>query len=114
MRAIINHLFILLVGDHFNPLGMVRSLGEEHINPIVVLVGEDSYLVQSSKYIRRLHKVHSAQEGLELIIKEYSKSSYKPFILTGSDDIIAVIDRNYDRLCRDFFFFNCRRARACE
>ena len=106
MRAIINHLFILLVGDHFNPLGMVRSLGEEHINPIVVLVGEDSYLVQSSKYIRRLHKVHSAQEGLELIIKEYSKSSYKPFILTGSDDIIAVIDRNYDRLCRDFFFFN--------
>ena len=40
-KRILDHKFILLVVDHYNPLGIVRSLGEEGIIPIVILVCEN-------------------------------------------------------------------------
>ncbi len=32
-----NHTFIIYGGEHYNPLGMVRSLGEEGIKSIVII-----------------------------------------------------------------------------
>ena len=43
---------------------------------------------------------------MEYIITTYSQEGEKPFLLTGSDKIIAVIDRNYNRLIDKFYFFN--------
>ena len=52
--SIYKHKFIVFAIDHFNSLGIIRSLGEKGINPIVVLYGEKSKLVQKSKYVSRI------------------------------------------------------------
>lgn len=100
------HKFILLVGDHYNPLGIVRSLGRAGIKPIVVLVASKSHFVAKSRYVGKLHYVKSKEEGLELIIDKYSNEKKHPFIYTGSDDIESLIDLNYNRLIQHFYFWN--------
>ena len=100
------HKFVILGDGHFNTLGMVRSLGEVGIRPDVVLVGNNWKVVGASKYIHSLHISDSIEDGLEYIILTYSQQIEKSFLLTGSDKIIAVIDRNYNRLIDKFYFFN--------
>ncbi len=101
------HLHIVFVEDHYNPLGVVRSLGEEGVRPIVVLVDDNKpCLVNKSKYIGKLHLVKSIEEGYDLIISKYSNESLKPFIYTCSDDIESYIDRHYNELISHFYFFN--------
>lgn len=39
-KPLLKHKFVVYGGDHANPLGMVRSLGEMGIAVDVVLVGE--------------------------------------------------------------------------
>lgn len=100
------HRFIIFGDGHFNTLGMIRSLGEVGLYPDVVLVGRGNSAVSASRYIRQLHISETIESGLEYIILTYSKEKEKPFLLTGSDKIIAVIDRNYDYLINSFYFFN--------
>lgn len=101
-----SHRFIILGDGHFNTLGMIRSLGEVGIRPDVVLVGRNLATVSASKYIQHLQVADTYDAGIEYIITTYSKETEKPFLLTGSDKIIAVIDRNYNRLLEKFYFFN--------
>ncbi len=102
-----NHLHIVFAHDHYNPLGVVRSLGEEGVMPIVVLVDDNKpCLVNKSKYIGKLHLVKSIEEGYDLIISKYSKENLKPFIYTCSDDIESYIDLHYNELISHFYFFN--------
>ena len=105
IEALKRHKFIILGDGHFNTLGMVRSLGEAGIRPVLVLTGHH-HTVASSKYIQHLHIAASYEDGLEYIISHYSQEKEKPFLLTGNDQIIAIIDRNYNRLIEKFYFFN--------
>ncbi len=101
-----NHKYILFVGDHRNPLGLVRSLGKEGLKPIVVLVCEHPYLVNHSKYVDTLHKVSTKEEGLNLIKQLYGNEPNKPFIYTADDELTSYLDMHYDELKDSFFFFN--------
>ena len=103
------HKFIVFCSDHYNPLGVVRSLGEKGIRPIVVLNVEKvaPYLIVKSKYPSAIHKVNSAEEGLDFIIERYGDEKMcKPFIYSSSDDICQLLDQNYDRLRDSFYFFH--------
>lgn len=103
------HKFIVFCSDHYNPLGIVRSLGEKGIRPIVVLNTEKVKpgLIIKSKYPSIIHEVNTPEEGLEFIIEHYgNEKSCKPFIYSSSDDICQLLDNNYDRLKESFFFFH--------
>lgn len=106
MNTIFEHKHIVFCGDHYNPLGIVRSLGEGGIKPIVVLVGKHAYLVNHSNYVGVLHRVKSNEEGLILIIDKYSNENLKPFIYTGSDDTSELLDKHYNELIDHFYFAN--------
>ena len=95
------HKFIILGDGHFNTLGMVRSLGEVGIRPDVVLVDHNRMIVASSKYIHSFFVADTIEKVYNMTPEERAK-----FLLTGSDKIIAVIDRNYNRLIDKFYFFN--------
>ena len=101
-----SHRFIILGDGHFNTLGMIRSLGEVGLRPDVVLVGHGQTTVSASKYIRYLYVTDTCEAGIEFIISKYSTEKEKPLLLTGSDKIMSVIDRNYNRLINRFYFFN--------
>ena len=93
--------------EHYNPLGIVRTLGESGISPIVVCVKGELEFVGHSKYVKEAYYVDSPEDGLEFIINRFGKiTDYKSFILTGDDVTVALLDRNYDRLKDYFYFYN--------
>lgn len=101
-----DHKFIVFCVDHYNPLGMCRSLGEEGIRPIVILIGEHPVLINHCKYVKTLHMVKTPKDGLTLLINRYGNEPEKPFVLTGSDDLTELLDQHYDDLIDKFYFFN--------
>ena len=93
--------------DHYNPLGIVRTLGEAGINPIVVVVKSYPKLVSLSKYVKVKHLVNDPEEGIQLILSKYATSkTEKSFILTGDDVTVATLDAHYDQLKDSFYFYN--------
>lgn len=107
-KELYKHKFIVFCYDHYNPLGIIRSLGEKGIRAIVILncKGKTARLIPSSKYPQIIHKVNSIEEGFNLLLSKYGQKKYKPFIYSSSDDICELLDKNYELLIDKFFFFH--------
>lgn len=103
------HRFIVFDGNHFNPLGIVRSLGEVGIKSDVIALSSDAIMIKS-KYVNRVALVETEEEGIEFILNNYLHEQAKPFILTGNDSVMSTIDRHYDQLKDYFYVFNCGKA----
>ena len=97
---------IVFGGEHYNPLGAIRSLGEAGMNPIAIIVRGEHRITSLSKYINRLHRVDSVQEGYDLLLKQYSNEKIKPIIITCDDTVTSWIDIHYNELKDKFVFFN--------
>lgn len=101
------HLHILFGHDHYNPLGVVRSLGEDGISPVVILISRGKpHLVNKSKYLGKLHWVRSIEEGYQVLLSNYGNETLKPFVYTCSDDSESFLDLHYNELIDHFYFFN--------
>lgn len=92
--------------DHYNPVGIVRTLGEAGIRPIAVVVKSKPKQVGKSKYVKKVYYVKDSEEGVGLIIKKFGQTNEKHFILTGDDITVMTLDRHYDDLKDSFYFFN--------
>lgn len=101
------HKFIIFCEDHFNPLGLCRSLGEKGIKPIVVTFGAKPRILKRCKYIGSISHFADMEHALAHIEEEYGYEEFKPFILTGADNTTQLLDENYERLVTKFYFFNC-------
>lgn len=106
VNSILNYNFIVFCSDHYNPLGVVRSLGEEGISPVVILVtgGSSPFLITRSKYPRHIHIVKTIEEGYSILLHKYALEG--GFVYTCSDSIESYMDLHYDELKDHFFFFN--------
>ena len=96
-NTIKKHKFIIFCEDHYNPLGICRSLGEEGISPIVVLLS-DSGMITHCKYVDIVYRVKSRDEGLFLIVEKFGNETYKPFLYTADDITTSFLDNQYDKL----------------
>lgn len=102
---------VFVCKDHYNPLGIVRTLGEAGINPIAVVVKSDPRLVSKSKYVKTKHIVNTPEEGIQLILSKYAVSKKeKSFILTGDDVTVTTCDQHFDELKDYFYFYNAGEA----
>ncbi len=103
-----NHKFILFVEDHYNPLGICRSLGEKGIKPIVILIsnGQKPVLLTKCKYVSTLHIVGDLDEGYGLLLSKYGNEGCKPFVFCCDDNSESYLDCRYDELKNRFFFYN--------
>lgn len=102
--------YIIIGGDNLNTLGIVRSLGEVRINPIIVLFREGHIkLVTHSKYARRIFWVNSIEEGVTLMYN-YTSEGCRPFVYTTDDNTESYFDLHYDELIPHFFFYNAGEA----
>ena len=57
--------------EHYNPLNMIRAFGENGINPVYISVKRRYEVACRSKYISKLHRVDSVEEGYKLLTDEY-------------------------------------------
>lgn len=105
-HEIFKHLHICLIEDHYNPLGIIRSLGEMGIKPIVLLCAKRPILVQYSKYIDKCYHFTTIEEGYKYMIRQYSNEILKPFVYNGSDNIALLLDNHYNDIKDKFYFCN--------
>lgn len=100
--------FIVFGYEHYNPLGIVRSLGECGIYPIAVILKQKKKITSASKYISTLHIVDSVEDGYKLILEHYgsNKTGKKTFLLTADDTITSFLDMHYNEIKDQFYFYN--------
>lgn len=102
------HKHIVVTGDNGNALGVVRSIAEGGINPILIFFVEENHLpcLIKSKYLTIVHKVHSYEEAIDLLIREYGHEEKTPYVYTCDDSIQSIVDNQYEELKNKFYFFN--------
>ena len=95
-----NREFIVFGLDHYNPLGVIRTLGEQGINPIYIVVKHRADLGTESKYLKKCHRVASVEEGYELLMREYGNypKDSLPIVITTEDRSTECLDRHYEEL----------------
>lgn len=100
------HTHICLIEDHYNPLGIVKSLGEAGIDPVILLCNPKPILVNYSKYAKTIFKFDSIEDAFSYMVNNYSNEEYKPFVYDDSDNITLFLDKHYLELKDKFYFFN--------
>lgn len=103
---ILGHKAIVICYDHYNPLGLIRSLGEAGISPIIILIGTKPYLITKSKYCGIIHKVKNKEDAITFLLQHYGQEKKPPFVFTCNDKSQSAVDDNYDKLIDHFIFFN--------
>lgn len=105
-QRIDNHKCIVFGPDHYNPLGLIRSLGEAGIYPIVILWSSTPVLANHSKYISELHIVKTIEDGYTLLMTKYGHETEKPFLYLTMDKIVSFIDKHYNEIKDKFYTYN--------
>lgn len=101
---------IVVGGEHYNPLGVIRSLGEYDLKPIFISINSANSVswVSHSKYISKVYQVKTIDEALKVLL-ECKFDTKKSFIYTCDDQVESLFDRNYDKLKDRYYFFNARK-----
>ncbi|HCA22040.1 MAG TPA: biotin carboxylase [Lachnospiraceae bacterium] len=104
------HKFIVIGYEHYNPLGVIRSLGENGIRPIVIMLKDDVKIASMSKYVGKLYFVKNNDQAYQLLLKKYGREEYKPFVIPCDDNITELLDKKYDKLKNRFYVANAGAA----
>jgi len=95
---------VIAYGDD-NSLGVVRSLGELGICPIVILIDcPNKCLITKCKYCGQIITIPDENELIG-VLKSFV-SEQKSFVYNGSDLFETILDKHYDELIEYFYFFN--------
>lgn len=101
--------FIVIGWEHYNPLGVIRSLGEEDVFPVAIIRKGEYQFASLSKYISKLYLVDDYEESLD-ILKQYENEKLKPIIIPCDDVITRIVDREYNELSAYFITSNAGEA----
>lgn len=104
------HKHIVFCMEHYNPLGIVRSLGESGIFPDIIVLRSSRKLTSKSKYIRQCYFVDSIEAGYNYLLEKYGQEQLKPFIYTADDQITNFLDSKYEELKDRFYFYNAGQS----
>lgn len=98
------HKIILIGGDHYNGLALVRMFGKKGIKPYGIIVGEnaDRGFLKTSRYWNQVWTVETDEEILGILTDQFSGEEAKPAIIPWSDGAASVIDRHLEMLAPKF------------
>lgn len=101
---------IIVVGsDHYNTLGIIRSLGEEGFNSDVLILGcksNDSFVLRS-KYVAKGYGCKTHEEAVACL-KQIAEKSEKNIIICCSDEAEELILEHHDELTSNFILPVCK------
>ena len=97
---------IIVGGDHYNALGIVRCFGINGIKPYGILTTnskkEKDNFCYSSKYWEQYWFALSDDEALEILKSYFSNEDVKPVLVPSSDGMALLIDLHLDELSEHF------------
>lgn len=102
-------LFIVFALEHYNPLGVIRNLGECGVNPVLIAIKHHGRIASLSKYLKKVHFADTIEEGYSILMNEYGesyKNGDKPFLLFSDDRSVGFFDTKYEEMKDRFFYFN--------
>ena len=106
-QELYDHEFIVFAMDHYNPLGVVRSLGEEKIYPTVIAEESRTDITSYSKYTKEYIRVKTVDEGYRVLMEKFGdKKENLPFLITCDDRTIEFLDHRYNEWNKRFIGFN--------
>lgn len=86
-------------GCHHNILGVIRSLGERGIFPLVILETlEKKPYIAKSKYIKRCWKVETERQVLDVLRQEAGHHGKRPVVIACADNLSSLLDLHHDEL----------------
>lgn len=97
---------IVLCRNHYNPLGIIRSLGENGCIPDIILIQGGKRLIEKSRYAKNVMPVLSEDEALGALFSALDASEERPFVYTCDDKMESRLDNSFDSLNNRAFFFN--------
>lgn len=104
------HLCIVFALEHYNPLNMIRAFGENGIHPVFFSVKRRYEVAARSKYISKLYRVDTVEEGYDLLMEKYGNfaevTGMKPYIVFSDDKSVGYFDLHYDEWKDKFITFN--------
>lgn len=100
------HKCIIFAEEHYNPLGIIRSLGENGIKSVGIFITSNEKLASKSKYLNKVYYVKDREEGYEVLLNVYGKERKKPYVFTSDDITTSFLDQRYDILKDKFIFYN--------
>ncbi len=110
LESLKKHKYIIIGIDHYNPLGIARSLGMHGIASILIIKKSgrlSAKIASASKYVKVVHRVDSFDELPELLLSQYGSEEYKPFVYPCDDVATMTLDASYDSLKDHFYIENC-------
>ena len=97
---------IVMAVEHYNTLGLIRSLGEAGLSPIYIAIKGKAKVASTSKYISTCHYVNNSAQAYSILMDNYKDKNNKAFVLCIDDKTISYMDERYDDLKEYFYFFN--------
>lgn len=89
---------IVIGNDHYNTLGVVRSLGEEGISVYLILISDSKSFVAQSKYISKAYFVQqNVGELMKIIISLTQNANDNYFLIPTSDFAAKVLDDHFEQ-----------------
>lgn len=111
ISGIKRHRLILVGNEHYNPLGLIRSIGELGLPVTAIIIRDKDAIASKSKYINELFFVDDLEEAVHLLLDKYGNESNRPFIFTCDDTATDFLNDKYDWLKDHFYFFNSGDSR---
>ncbi len=90
-----NNAYIIISQDHYNALGIVRSLGEAKLSVFLIVESGLKSFVSKSKYICKTYYLNSIYSKIIDIVCGASEHFNKVFLFPLSDKSACFIDENY-------------------
>lgn len=101
-----NHKHIVFGFEHYNPLGIVRSLGENGIDPIGIIIKSNRPITSKSKYLKETYFVDGIEAGYDLLNEKFGNEVNKPFVYASDDQVTNYMDARFDEIKDKFYFYN--------
>lgn len=102
--------YIVFGFEHYNPLGLVRSLGENGIKSIGIIIRSPRKIMSKSKFLDRVYFVNSIEEGYDILKNNFD--GCLNFIFSSDDQIANFLDAHYDELKKKYVLFNAGKQGA--
>lgn len=88
---------IVIADDHYNGLGVIRSLGEMGIPIELILMSTGKTVIDHSRYVSVLKKIEHNRESIINAINELVDENKKYVLFPLSDYAAEILDENYSK-----------------
>ncbi len=102
MENMLKNKVIIWGADDYNTLALIRQIGQGTNNLFYLINGPARYAA-FSKYCTQYHTVENANEGLKYLIDHFNNEPVKPILLTSSDGVVTLMDKNKEKLIDKYF-----------